>query len=482
MKICFVTPEFVTESKDFDGGLSNYLHRVSLGLLELGHQPVVLVTSDTTEVFSHCGIEVHRVNVAHQFQSQIIHRLYQSYMLNQYLAQYARENAVDVVQYASFLGVGYYRLPDLPSVVRISSYEPLWMTYYGHDIGQFKDEIALEEAAIRRADGVFGPSRLLAQEIEKNYGRSVQVIESPFTDDAPELDYAYLETFQLDKYLLFFGTLGLLKGVKTIAEALPAIFLRYTDLKFVFIGKDVGFDEMKMIDYVYAQAGSNRDRIIYIDKLEHKRLYPFVEKALAVVLPSRIDNFPNACIESMAHGKIVIGTRNTGFEQLIQDGVDGFLCERDNPESLIQSIDQVINLDSHKKAAIEKKARDRIELLQPRYVLNDHIDFYKKIITGFMQDPAKHLNKDDDFVTSILWEKLRDVDTDRLWTITQYKQLQSHFQQEMDAVRSSRIYRVSQKISQIFAYLFPVNSKRRAFWSILYRAMRNLFQNILAGW
>jgi hypothetical protein len=61
MKICFVTPEFVTEAKNFDGGLSNYLYRVSLGLLELGHHPVVMVASDTTEVFTHRGIEVHRV-------------------------------------------------------------------------------------------------------------------------------------------------------------------------------------------------------------------------------------------------------------------------------------------------------------------------------------------------------------------------------------------------------------------------------------
>lgn len=477
MKICFITPEFVTETKNFDGGLSNYLYRVSLGLLELGHQPVVMVASETSEAFTHRGIEVHRVQVVSAFQPGVISMLYQSYALNQYLAQYVRQNPIDLAQYASFFGGGYYRLPGIPSVVRISSYEPLWMTYYGHDIGLARNEIALEAVAIRRADGVFGPSQLLAREIEKDCGCPVQVIESPFTYDAPELDYAYFETFQLEKYLLFFGTLGLLKGVKTIAEALPGIFSRYPDLKFVLIGKDAGYNGMNMIDYVYAQAGDYRDRVVYIDKLEHQRLYPFVEHALAVVLPSRIDNFPNACIESMAHGKIVIGTRDTGFEQLVQDGVSGFLCERDNPEMLIQAIEQVMNLAQRQKAAIESKARERVTFLQPRYVINDHLDFYKKIIAGFAQNPIHHSSKDDDFVAGILWEKLREIDLERLWAITQYNQLQSRFQQELEAIHSSRIYRVSQKIAHVFARLFPANSKRRVFCSKTYHAVKSLFRN-----
>jgi hypothetical protein len=221
----------------------------------------------------------------------------------------------------------------------------------------------------------------------------------------------------------------------------------------------------------------HRDRVVYIDKLEHQRLYPFVEKALAVVLPSRIDNFPNTCIEAMAHGKIVIGTRDTGFEQLIQDGVSGFLCERDNPKMLIQTIEQVMNLARHQKAAIESKARERVTFLQPRYVINDHLDFYKKIIAEFAQNPIHHSSKDDDFATSVLWEKLREIDLERSWAITQYNQLQSRSQQELETIHSSRSYQVGQKIAHVFARLFPANSKRRAFCSNLYHAVKSLFRN-----
>lgn len=62
MRIVFVTSEYVTES-NFDGGLANYLYRVSLSLIKLGHQPAIVVTSSTNEILNHNGIEVYRVKL-----------------------------------------------------------------------------------------------------------------------------------------------------------------------------------------------------------------------------------------------------------------------------------------------------------------------------------------------------------------------------------------------------------------------------------
>ncbi len=50
---------------------------------------------------------------------------------------------------------------------------------------------------------------------------------------------------------------------------------------------------------------------------------------IVLFLPSRIDNLTNTCIESMALGKVVIGTQGAIFEQLIEDGVNCFLCRID---------------------------------------------------------------------------------------------------------------------------------------------------------
>ena len=60
LRIAYLTPEFVSEPK-FDGGLANYLHRVSRALRDAGHQPEVFVLSDRDESFDFDGVRVHRV-------------------------------------------------------------------------------------------------------------------------------------------------------------------------------------------------------------------------------------------------------------------------------------------------------------------------------------------------------------------------------------------------------------------------------------
>ena len=55
MRIAFVTTEYITESDSFDGGLSNYLHKVSLNLVAAGHEPVIieLIFQKTISIYYH---------------------------------------------------------------------------------------------------------------------------------------------------------------------------------------------------------------------------------------------------------------------------------------------------------------------------------------------------------------------------------------------------------------------------------------------
>src|SRR6185503_2715013 len=89
-----------------------------------------------------------------------------------------------------------------------------------------------------------------------------------------------------------------------------------------------------MAGYARAQCGSSAARLIMLENLPHSQLYPVIAGAQFIVLPSLIDNSPNACLEAMGLGKVVIGTSGTSFEELITDGVNGFLVPRDDPQAL----------------------------------------------------------------------------------------------------------------------------------------------------
>ena len=69
LRIAFATPEFVTE-KHFDGGLANYVNRVSKILADLGHDVHVVTLSHEDEAeFEHDGVMVHRLTLKRGWQT-----------------------------------------------------------------------------------------------------------------------------------------------------------------------------------------------------------------------------------------------------------------------------------------------------------------------------------------------------------------------------------------------------------------------------
>ena len=130
------------------------------------------------------------------------------------------------------------------------------------------------------------------------------------------------------------------------------------------------------MQYVWEMAGPCRGRVLYLGKMRHGQLLPVVRKALAILLPSRLDNLPSTCIEAMAEGKTVIGTRGTSFEQLIEDGENGLLCGIDDPVGLRAAIDRVLT-EPGLAATLGGRAQVRIAELSGLGPLLALVDFYQ---------------------------------------------------------------------------------------------------------
>lgn len=391
MNIVFVTPEYVTE-KGFDGGLANYLFKISSSLVERGHKVFVIVSSDRNEKFVQDNINIIRVEISSNLLNVIkrilrgrLNRplgwLFQSWKLNQTLRKLHQSEKIDIAQFASYTGTAFFRPSYIPSISRISSYQPLWDKAYG--INPSINSIIcnnVELYALKISNEIYGPSELISKIIENKLNRKVKIIETPFIINKKVNSDVYTENLLGKKYLLFFGTLGELKGLKEIAEILYSLFSKYPNISFVFVGKDAGYNGSSMIKYIFDSAREYKKNCIYLGAIKQEMLKPIIDNAEAVVLPSRIDNLPNTCIESMANGKVVIGTKGASFEQLIDDKHSGFLCEINNYESLYKAIEGVLNLSPSEKGRIERAAVKRMEQLNPTLISEQLEDFYQLII------------------------------------------------------------------------------------------------------
>lgn len=392
MHIAFLTNEFVTEDNT-SGGLSNYLVKVAHGLILLGHRPVVFVRSHVNGEAVYNGIKVHRIRpepgllikavdilTMKQFSGPLRVIAFSKACRNTLLREHKKE-PFDIVQAASYDAVALCRTDKIPVVVRLSSIESLWRKAYEKPLTPAQRMYEYQEMrAIKKADGVFAPSFVIAENARKLLDLSVAVIESPFVADSIVPDPSAVEKCRDKDFLLFFGSIGRLKGCGVIAEILPELFRKYPGMVFVFAGRMENYSGRPMIDYIYERAGSFKKNIVYLGPLPHSGLYPVIQNARAVVLPSLIDNLPNTCLESMSLGKIVIGTKGTSFEQLIEDRISGFLASPGDPGSLLESIELALGLSPAARKDMVARAQGRIRALAVEKTIPALIGYYGKVI------------------------------------------------------------------------------------------------------
>jgi len=398
MKIAFPTTEFVSEKTSFDGGLSNYLFKISKELIKMGHTPLIFVVSDKNEEIFFNGIKVFRVKpeitFLYKFADKLSRFKYQnsldalkdSYFLNRKIKEINKLDKIDLVQYPNFRSVFFFAPKNITSAIRISSYQKLLDEASGHRYETLKDKqmYILENLCYRRAKNIFGPSYFLAEKIQTKFKKEVTVIETPYINEDILLDNSINDqvtnSTKGNPYLLYFGRLAMIKGTVDIADMLNSFLRNNPNFYFVIIGKDVGFNGKPMLDYIYENVGEFKNRVLYFKEQTHSALFPVIKSSTLVLMPSRIENFPNACIEAMALNKIVVATRGISFEQLIEHGKNGFLCKNADSADLSSVIQEVLELSPEKRKEIEFNAGNSIQRLHPEITIKKLVDYYKSII------------------------------------------------------------------------------------------------------
>jgi len=395
MRIAFLTTEYITES-DFAGGLANYLHRVARSMMQRGHSVEVFTLSESDGQISYHGLPVNRIRenaypftfldrLARYRFKRSLRFLARSYNIRKRVQERQTSRPFDIMQATSCYACGLFSTfrNRAPLVTRVSSLEYIWERIYKRPLN-LDQRICewLELLALRRSDAVYAPSHLLSTilTIEKNI--KADCLRPPFSVETTTSDETvfrhYLSGHQ---YLLFYGTVGFLKGCEVLAHSLPRLLSKFSDLYFVFVGKvHRGPRGLTMIDYVRQQTGDFKDRILHLDVLPHSQLYRVIKGAKAVVLPSLIDNFPNTMLESMALGKVVIGTNGASFEELIDHGVSGILVEPHNAEALSEAMETVWAMSEKERTKIGRAAQAAVKSLAPEKACMELEHYFHRVL------------------------------------------------------------------------------------------------------
>ena len=398
MHIGFLTPEYVTPETP-DGGLANYLRKIGFALAERGHQVSVFVLSDQDTVWQDGLIEVREIRRVtpprwlfpttkmHQLRG-VISQYLSSRRLASKLWQVHRENPIDIIQASSYMAPGYVLLKNgrIPTVCRISSYTPLLRSAYGRQrsLNKYLSDW-LEIRQVLDAEAAFAPSALMAKTFVRIEGYQPHVIHTPFDPREIETDPSYYQAHLGDlRYLLFFGTLSRIKGADLLADVLPSVLNRHKELSFVFIGRDDGLPGgQKVFDYILSHCQPFEDRLHYHPPLPKTQLFPIVANTLGVLMPSRVDNYPNACLEAQSFGVPVVGTYDSSLDEMIVDGETGFLADNGDPDSFYGAIERLLALTPSQRQEMQERILALVHSIEEEDRVGQLLSFYDNVIDNF---------------------------------------------------------------------------------------------------
>lgn len=168
-------------------------------------------------------------------------------------------------------------------------------------------------------------------------------------------------------------------------------------IKFLFMGRimaEKGIDELFEAMQHLVSDGSNCELHLlgfyeenYKTKIEkyeaegwlhyygyQKDVRPFIEASHCFVLPSWHEGMANTNLECAASGRPVITSNIHGCLEAVEDGVSGYLCEKNNVSSLYRAMKQFVNLSYEKKKEMGLAGRRRMEgLFDKRVVIENTI-------------------------------------------------------------------------------------------------------------
>lgn len=352
MRIAFLTPEFPSEAEG--RGVGTYLHRISVLLTQSGHEVDVFVsTLRPSKTLTYDGVCVHRVNWGESRRAlrKIFYlwsrygRVHSGRVVAEWILQ-ARALAAELerrhseapfalVQSTDLLATGLFvgRRRNRIHVVRCSSAADLFNKIDGATSKQEWWRAYLERVSIKRADFSYAPSRYIADYFVRAHGINVDVVRPP---RYLEIQSAAPPTIPLpSRFFFHFGHLSKRKGSDLLAQALPMAWRAAPDLSMVWSG---WCPDQHELEHWRSLWGDRAKQVQITGPLPKAELYAVLKQADAAVLPSQVDNLPNAVIESLMLGIPVIGSRGASIDELVDEGLNGHLVDLGDVDELAQTL------------------------------------------------------------------------------------------------------------------------------------------------
>ena len=148
------------------------------------------------------------------------------------------------------------------------------------------------------------------------------------------------------------------KGVAEFVEAARQLRSEFHDVRFQLLGF-LDVSNRTAISRGQMQVWESEEIIEYLGETDDVR--PYIADADCVVLPSYREGLPRTLLEAASMGRPIIAADVTGCREVVDHGVNGYLCKAKDKSDLSEKMKDMIKLSIDERREMGLRGRKKIE-------------------------------------------------------------------------------------------------------------------------
>lgn len=168
---------------------------------------------------------------------------------------------------------------------------------------------------------------------------------------------------------VFVGSLYELKNVDITIRALHQA-LGDAPYTFDIVGEGAENDRLHQL----VDALGVNDKVIFHGRKSRDEAQKLIEQADCFIMVSSREAFGLVYVEAMAKGLMVVGTKGQGIDGVVKDGVNGFLCEAKNVDTLTTVIKKMVSMPKAERQRMSDLSIETARALTDRKVAEAYLN------------------------------------------------------------------------------------------------------------
>ena len=382
MKVGFITSEYPHPKVKQSAGIATSIKNLAVALVKKGIGVIVFVYhQNESEILKSEGVEIHLIKKeSYKFFTWFFYRKH----IQKYVKSIVNEKSIDLLEAPDWTGITAFMKFKVPLVIRFHGSDAYFCKLDGRQ-QKFKNYM-FEKLALKNATAYIAPTTYAGLETQKIFGLSKSKIKTIHYG----LQLGHFENSNPNLYnrntILYIGTIIRKKGVLELAKIFNKVIEVKPSAQLILIGGDSSdiktgeISTFKLMDQIFSSEAKNQ--VNYLGKIPYEEVKEYIKKAHVCTYPSFAETLGMVTIESMAMQKPVVNTSIGWAQELIDNGVNGYLVHPTEIDLYAESLLKLLN-DEKLCLQIGKAARFKVEdLFDIEKNAQINIEYYKSILNS----------------------------------------------------------------------------------------------------